>query len=110
MNPTVRPYFAINNNSIKSIPNNTNGHEENFVWDPTLIDVASPATGVRNKSSKTIRIGVRNPDRAFEIATQFNDTKNSKGKLYLALLGRRAPDVISIESDRVSDIVAKISV
>lgn len=58
--------------------------------DPTLIDVASLASGVGNKSSQTIRIGVRNPDQAFEIATQFNDTKNNKGKLYLAPLGRRA--------------------
>lgn len=52
--------------------------------DPTLIDVASLASGVGNKSSQTIRIGVRNPDQALEIATQFNDTKNNKGKLYLA--------------------------
>lgn len=51
---------------------------------PTLIDVASLSAGARNKSSQTIRIGVRNTDRAFVIATQFNDTKNNKGKLYLA--------------------------
>lgn len=54
-----------------------------------LIDVASPAGELRNKSSQTIHIEVRNPDRVFVIATQFNDTKNNKGKLYLAPDPRR---------------------
>lgn len=44
-----------------------------------LIDVASLVSEVGNKSSQTIH----NSDRV-EIATQFNDTKNNKGKLYLA--------------------------
>lgn len=79
--------------------------------DPMLIDVASLASGVGNKSSQTIRIGVRNPDQAFEITTQFNDTKNNKGKLYLAPLGRHALGAIYRSLDReVFNTDAKISV
>lgn len=85
--------------------------------DSTLIDVASQASEARNKSSQTIRIGVHNPDQAFEIATQFNDTKNNKGKLYLApALARRALEArgdISIRLDQVWVLFrhdAKISV
>lgn len=60
----------------------------------------------RNKSSQTIRIGVRNTDGAFVIATQFNDARNNKGKLYLALarlgLGEGVDDIsIAPESSSV---------